>query len=163
MDRGRPRGSRDHARPENLRDGEARAAIRELDGAIDGTAATAVWNAALASTWREDPVWFHGDLSPGNLLLRDGRLRAVIDFGTCGVGDPACDLAIAFTTFTGESRAAFRAAVDLDEATWARGRGWAMWKALVVATGAAGTHSPERQALEAHRVIAAVIDDSLGR
>jgi aminoglycoside phosphotransferase (APT) family kinase protein len=58
-------------------------------------------------------------------------LSAVIDFGTCGVGDPVCDLVIAWTLFTGDSRAAFRAAVGLDPATWARARGWALWKALI--------------------------------
>jgi aminoglycoside phosphotransferase (APT) family kinase protein len=74
--------------------------------------------------------WFHGDIAAGNLLLNDGRLTAVIDFGTCGVGDPACDLAIAWTLLTAESRRAFRDRLSVDASTWARGRGWALWKTL---------------------------------
>jgi aminoglycoside phosphotransferase (APT) family kinase protein len=76
-------------------------------------------------------LWFHGDIATGNLLVRDGRLSAVIDFGTCGVGDPACDLVIAYTFFTGTSRAAFREAVAQDHAMWSRAAAWALWKALI--------------------------------
>nr|WP_244170728.1 phosphotransferase [Amycolatopsis tolypomycina] len=79
-------------------------------------------------------VWFHGDVAPGNLLLAGGELAAVIDFGTCGVGDPACDTAIAWTLLTAEGRRAFRARLRVDEDTWARGRGWALWKTLVACT-----------------------------
>ncbi len=82
-------------------------------------------------TWDRDPVWFHGDLAPGNLLVSGGRLSAVIDLGTCGVGDPACDLVIAWTGLDDTGRAAFREAVGLDDGTWARARGWALWKALI--------------------------------
>lgn len=112
-------------------DDETRQAIAALEGAIDTKAATAVWEAALAATWRGSPVWVHGDVAAGNLLVRDGRLSAVIDFGTSGVGDPACDLAIAWTLLAGESRETFRAAVPLDDGTWTRGRGWTLWKALI--------------------------------
>jgi aminoglycoside phosphotransferase (APT) family kinase protein len=63
-------------------------------------------------------------------LLRDGRLAAVIDFGTCGVGDPSCDLAIAWTLLTAEGREAFRERLSVGDAMWARGRGWALWKML---------------------------------
>ncbi|MER8571829.1 aminoglycoside phosphotransferase family protein [Mesorhizobium sp. M1338] len=116
-------------------DNEARQAIAALDGKIDTDAARAVWEAALAATWHGAPVWFHGDVSWGNLLVRQGRLSAVIDFGTSGVGDPACDLAIAWTLFEGKSRESFRAGLPADEAMWARGRGWTLWKALITATG----------------------------
>jgi aminoglycoside phosphotransferase (APT) family kinase protein len=75
-------------------------------------------------------------MASGNLLVKDGALAAVIDFGTCGVGDPACDLAIAWTMLTGKSRAAFRDRLDVDDATWERGQGWALWKALVACAGA---------------------------
>ncbi len=92
---------------------------------------TGIWQAALDATWPGPPVWFHGDVADGNLLVRDGRLAAVIDFGCSGVGDPACDTVIAWTLLHGPSRAAFRAALDLDADTWARGRGWALWKALI--------------------------------
>lgn len=121
--------------PLNVYDGEARQAIAVLDGKIDTDAASAVWEAALAATWHGAPVWFHGDVSWGNLLVRQGRLSAVIDFGTSGVGDPACDLAIAWTLFKGKSRKAFRAGLPADEAMWARGRGWTLWKALITAAG----------------------------
>lgn len=116
-------------------DGEARQAIAALEGKIDTVAASAVWEAALAAQWHGAPVWFHGDVSWGNLLVRQGRLSAVIDFGTSGVGDPACDLAIAWTLFEGKSREAFRAGLPADGAMWARGRGWTLWKALITVAG----------------------------
>ncbi|WP_392544409.1 phosphotransferase [Oryzobacter telluris] len=86
----------------------------------------------MASQWSADPVWFHGDVAVGNLLVRDGRLAAVIDFGTCGTGDPACDLVLAWTFCRGEEeRRVFADAVGLDDETWNRARGWALWKALI--------------------------------
>jgi aminoglycoside phosphotransferase (APT) family kinase protein len=112
-------------------DAETRRATAALKGRIDTDGVLAVWQAALAATWHGPPVWFHGDVASGNLLVRDGHLCAVIDFGTSGVGDPSCDLAIAWTLFGGKSREAFRAAFRVDDATWARGRGWALWKALI--------------------------------
>jgi aminoglycoside phosphotransferase (APT) family kinase protein len=117
--------------PLRVYDAEARKAIAALGERVDGRAATAAWEEALATTWTGPPVWVHGDVSAGNLLVRDGRLHAVIDFGGLAVGDPACDLAIAWTLFSGASREAFRASLPLDEATWARARGWALWKALI--------------------------------
>jgi aminoglycoside phosphotransferase (APT) family kinase protein len=111
-------------------------ALDALRGHIDTELAAAIWQAALASTWAGPPVWFHGDAQPGNLLVRDGRLRAVIDFGTAGTGDPACDTTIAWTFLTGDARRAFREGLPFDEATWARGRGWAIWKAMIVLVGA---------------------------
>jgi aminoglycoside phosphotransferase (APT) family kinase protein len=113
-------------------DAETRAAIAALGGRIDAAAATAIWEAALAATWDGTPVWFHGDVAPGNLIVRDGRLAAVIDFGCCGVGDPACDLVIAWTFLDAPARAAFRAALGQGDACWARARGWALWKVLIV-------------------------------
>ena len=93
-----------------------------------------IWSDALAAPWDGVPRWFHGDIASGNLLLERGDLAAVIDFGTCGVGDPACDLAIAWTLLTAEGRAAFRERLEVDDAAWARGRGWALWKALADGT-----------------------------
>jgi aminoglycoside phosphotransferase (APT) family kinase protein len=114
------------------RDAATRSAIEELGSSIDAGAATAAWGAALgAPAWKKAPVWIHGDLIPGNLLLERGRLCAVIDFGGLGVGDPACDLMAAWTLFSGESRSAFRAALAVDDVTWARGRGWALSWALI--------------------------------
>jgi aminoglycoside phosphotransferase (APT) family kinase protein len=124
-------------------DVETRQAINALEGKIDRNAAIEVWETALATTWQRAPVWIHGDVSPGNLLVRSGRLSAVIDFGMLGVGDPACDLSIAWTFFEGESREAFRAMLPLDAGTWARARGWTLWKALIVWAGLAETNAVE--------------------
>lgn len=121
--------------PPERYDGETREALARLDGHVDRAAAD-VWDAALGAHWEGPPTWFHGDVAVGNLLVRDGHLAGVIDFGTCGVGDPACDLVIAWTFFTGESRAAFRRTVGQDAGMWARARGWALWKALISLPGA---------------------------
>jgi len=114
-------------RPLTDRDRATRAAIAEVDGAFDGAAMTELWDAALrAPGWDGPPVWFHGDFHTGNLLTVAGRLSAVIDFGELGIGDPACDLIIAFTLMSAGSRAVFRATLGVDDATWTRGRGWAL-------------------------------------
>lgn len=115
----------------SIYDAETRQSISLLNKKIDTEAATAVWNIALASTWENSPLWFHGDVAVGNMLVQNGRLSAVIDFGSMGIGDPACDLAIAWTLFKEESREVFRANLPFDNATWERGRGWALWKALI--------------------------------
>jgi aminoglycoside phosphotransferase (APT) family kinase protein len=143
--------------PLTVYDGETRQAIAALAGTIDTDAATAVWDAALAATWRGAPVWVHGDVAAGNLLVEGGRLSAVIDFGTSAVGDPACDLAIAWTFFTGDSRETFRTALPLDEATWARGRGWTLWKALITLAARPGTNA--RAASESRHVLDEVLAD----
>jgi aminoglycoside phosphotransferase (APT) family kinase protein len=112
-------------------DDETRRATARLTGVVDAGAVTAMWEAALAARWAGPPVWFHGDVAAGNLLLdASGRLCAVIDFGQFGIGDAACDLAIAWTLLRGRAREAFRVAMAVDEPMWVRGRGWALWKAL---------------------------------
>jgi aminoglycoside phosphotransferase (APT) family kinase protein len=111
-------------------DGETRRAIGALHARIPGDTATAIWQTALQTTWNGSPVWLHGDVAQGNLLVKGGMLAAVIDFGTSGIGDPACDMVIAWTLLSGVSRETFRASQSVDSATWARGRGWALWKAL---------------------------------
>ena len=136
-------------------DAQTRDTIAALHGKIDAHAATAVWEAALAATWHDAPVWVHGDVAPSNLLVREGQLSAVIDFGCSGVGDPACDLVIAWTVFSGESREEFRAPLPLDAATWARGRGWALWKALITLAQHMNTNPIE--AGKARRVIDEVL------
>ncbi|MGI8912125.1 MAG: aminoglycoside phosphotransferase family protein [Rubrobacteraceae bacterium] len=138
-------------------DAETRQAIAALDGRIDAHAASAAWEAALETKWRGPAVWFHGDVAAGNLLVEGGRLSAVIDFGTSGVGDPACDLAIAWTLFGGESRDAFRAALKLDDATWVRGRGWTLWKTLITLAEHIDTNPPEAE--KARRVLDEVLAD----
>ena len=110
---------------------EALAAIPAGARDIDPRLARRIWEAAEATEWEGPGVWFHGDAAPGNLLVRDGRLSAVIDFGTSGVGDPACDLVPAWTMFEGDARRVFLAAVGLDAATERRARAWALWKALI--------------------------------
>jgi aminoglycoside phosphotransferase (APT) family kinase protein len=122
----------------SIYDGETHSAIKKLAGKIDGVRAAKIWKNALRSRWSLPPVWVHGDVSAGNLLVQDGRLSAVIDFGALGVGDPACDLSIAWTFFKGDGRAAFRKSLALDDGTWARAKGWALWKALVVIAGMSG-------------------------
>ncbi|MBA2595357.1 MAG: aminoglycoside phosphotransferase family protein [Chloroflexia bacterium] len=143
--------------PLTVYDAETRQALETLESAIDTGAAAAVWEAALAATWHGAPVWFHGDVSAGNLLVKGGTLSAVIDFGTSGVGDPACDLSIAWTFFAGESREMFRAALPLDTATWARGRGWTLWKALITLAALPGTNA--LAVSESQRVLHAVLAD----
>nr|WP_308294503.1 aminoglycoside phosphotransferase family protein [Streptomyces sp. RKAG290] len=138
-------------------DEETRRCLTALKGRVDTDRARVVWDAALCAEWCGEPVWFHGDIASGNLLVAHGELAAVIDFGTSGVGDPACDLVIAWGMFSGDSREAFRHAARQDDGTWARARGWALWKALLNLTGYADTDG-ERAANEL-RVIEAVLAD----
>jgi aminoglycoside phosphotransferase (APT) family kinase protein len=145
--------------PLEVYDGETREALGALEGHIDTALAGEVWQAALEATWRGRPVWFHGDAQPGNLLARDGRLCAVIDFGTCGVGDPACDTTIAWTFLSGESSRVFKELLPVDPATWVRGRGWAIWKAMIVLVRAL-EDDPEDAAFTAG-VIDAILADHL--
>lgn len=127
---GGPRGGR--GVPLEQRESPTRAAIRALQGAVDTTAVTMAWEAALeVPAWSGPPVWAHGDLSPGNLLTIEGRLTAVIDFGTLGVGDPAVDLIVAWNLLPVASREVYRSALKVDDATWHRGRGWALSIALI--------------------------------
>ena len=111
----------------------------------------------MAAEWTGRPVWFHGDIAVGNLLTRDGRLAAVIDFGTSGVGDPACDVVIAWTRFSGTSRTAFRRTLGVDQRTWSRGRGWALWKALITLRGQLDEDPSTTP--ESRRVIGAALAD----
>jgi aminoglycoside phosphotransferase (APT) family kinase protein len=114
------------------RDEDTRAAIDSLAEMVDTAAVTAAWEEDLhAPAWTGPPVWVHGDLSPGNLLLVDGRLAAVIDFGGLGVGDPACDLIVGWNLLPADGRDAFRSVLQVDDATWQRGRGWALSIALI--------------------------------
>ncbi len=118
--------------PLATQDKMARAALGELRGMIDTDVATAAWEEALqARPWPGAPVWIHGDLLAGNLLVRDGRLTGVIDWSCMGVGDPACDLIVGWNLLPPEARGAFRARLAVDDATWARGRGWALSIALI--------------------------------
>jgi aminoglycoside phosphotransferase (APT) family kinase protein len=118
--------------PLATRDAATRAAIAALGGTIDVGAVTAAWVAALdAAVWSGPGVWIHGDLNAGNLLVQRGRLSAVIDFGTLAVGDPACDLMVAWTLLDVGTRDVFRAALAVDDQDWERGRGWALSFGLI--------------------------------
>ena len=143
--------------PLTVYDSEARTAIAALRDEIDTVLAAEIWEAALGAAWHGPPVWMHGDVSPENLLVRDGRLSAVIDFGCSAAGDPACDTAIAWTFFAGQSRRVFRNRLPADDATWARGRGWALWKAMMVLVRAL-TDDPA-DAIETKRVIGEMLAD----
>ncbi|WP_073952105.1 aminoglycoside phosphotransferase family protein [Streptomyces kebangsaanensis] len=118
--------------PLAARDAATREAVAGLGGAVDARAATAAWEEALRAPGPAGPpVWIHADLQPGNLLLARGRLCAVIDFGCLGLGDPAVDLIAAWYVLPACARPLFRAALDMDDAAWARGRGWALSIALL--------------------------------
>lgn len=118
--------------PLAARDADTRDAIVRSRDLIDSDAVTLAWEAALtAPVYGGPPVWIHGDLEPGNLLLRDGRLSAVIDFCCLCLGDPAVDLIPAWSVFSGEARTAFRAALDITDAAWERGKGWALSTAII--------------------------------
>jgi aminoglycoside phosphotransferase (APT) family kinase protein len=114
------------------RDTATRAAIAALTETVDVDAVTSAWEAALdAPEWPRPPVWIHGDLDARNLLVRAGRVSGVIDFGCLGVGDPACEAMVAWKVLDADTRDAFRAALAIDDATWARARGWALSQALM--------------------------------
>ncbi|TCL88310.1 aminoglycoside phosphotransferase (APT) family kinase protein [Curtobacterium sp. PhB142] len=135
---------------------EVVAALDTLGAQVDRAACERIWDDAVATAWDRPGVWFHGDVAPGNLLVDGGgRLSALIDFGTCGVGDPACDLVLAWTFLEPAARPVFHEAVGLDADAWARARGWALWKALIMLAGSAG---PGDRA-EHERVLATVLAD----
>ena len=114
------------------RDADVRRAVHDLGDRIDGPAALRSWQLSLtAPVWDRAEVWVHGDLLPGNLLVVDGRLSAVIDHGGLGVGDPACDLQPAWNLFSGSSRRTFLTELQTDDATRLRGRDWALSQALI--------------------------------
>lgn len=113
--------------PLAMRDEPTRAAIAASTALVDTDAVAAVWAHALTLPVHDGPpAWAHADLSPGNLLVRDGRLAAVIDWSAAGVGDPTVDLVVAWNLLSARDRAIFRAALDVDDDTWLRGRGWAL-------------------------------------
>lgn len=126
-----PRPRRGRGGPLAEHDEQVRRSIAELGGRLDGDAALRSWQESLyAPAWDGPPVWVHGDLLPGNLLVVSGRLSAVIDFGCLNLGDPACDLQPAWNMFTGASRLGFRAGLGADDASWLRGRGWVLYQAV---------------------------------
>lgn len=117
--------------PLSTYDAETRSSLDNVASSIDVNLATTLWETATATEWQKQPVWIHGDFSPGNILVQDKKLAGVIDFGGIAIGDPACDLCIAWTFFTNKSREIFQETLSLDEDTWVRARGWALWKTLL--------------------------------
>jgi aminoglycoside phosphotransferase (APT) family kinase protein len=110
------------------RDPDFRYWLTRFDG---GSWVEAEWERALsAPPWDGPPVWHHGDLDARNWLVRDGRISGVIDWGAMGVGDPSCDVMVAWKLHSSAARDAFRAALPTDEATWERARGWALSQAV---------------------------------
>jgi aminoglycoside phosphotransferase (APT) family kinase protein len=122
-------------------------------------AVSSVWDSALrAPDWEHAPVWSHGDLDSRNLLVEHGRLSAVIDWGCLGIGDPACDVMVAWKVLPADARGLFRAKLSVDDSTWTRARGWALSQAL----GALSYYTVETNpglVLEAQRWLANVLAD----
>ncbi len=111
---------------------EIEAAIDALREFIDVRRATMIWEAAISSKWNMGPVLVHGDMASGNILVKNGSLAAIIDFGCMGIGDPACDLVIAWTLLKGKSRQTFQEEMQMiDNNIWLRARDWVLWKALI--------------------------------
>lgn len=156
---GAPRSERD--RPLAERDREVRSAIASLENVLDPGAVSRAWEVSLAGeAWDGDPVWTHGDLLTPNLLVHASRLSAVIDFGNLGIGDPAVDVIAAWSVFDAQSRAAFRQELGIDDATWIRGRGFALHQALLIIPYYADTN-PAFVAT-ALRTVAEILIDSAG-
>jgi aminoglycoside phosphotransferase (APT) family kinase protein len=144
--------------PLSTRDTPTRAAIEQLHGMIDTAAVTSAWEFALnLPEWSGPVTWLHGDLSPGNILIADNRLSGVIDFGGLGVGDPTVDLIVAWNMLPAAARSTFWAALQVDDATWKRGRGWALSIALIQLPYYMDTNPP--LAANARYVIREVLSD----
>lgn len=136
-------------------DKDAREQIAKLAGIIDSDKAMDLWIRALNTKWNKAPVWIHGDFAIGNMLMQNGKLSAVIDFGGMSMGDPACDLVIAWTFLNGKSREIFIKEMNLDEDTWVRAKAWALWKATFVLCELDNKNSAER--VEQRRIIQEVL------
>jgi aminoglycoside phosphotransferase (APT) family kinase protein len=123
----------------------AREQIAELTNVIDAPRALGLWNRACETKWNKPPVWIHGDFAIGNILMEGGKLSAVIDFGGAAVGDPACDLVIAWTYLSGKAREIFISKMNLDPDTWLRARAWSLWKATFELCQIEDKNSPEAE------------------
>lgn len=142
-------------------DDAVRRAIVASKGLIDTAAVTRAWDAALqapAHTGRS--VWTHADLLPGNLLAVDGQLSAVLDFGCMGIADPAWDVIVAWTYLDAATRAVFRAELEVDDATWARARGWVLRIGMIALPYYQETN--REFAATARRMVEEVLDDPSG-
>jgi aminoglycoside phosphotransferase (APT) family kinase protein len=118
--------------PLQPRDEATRAGIAALGDEIDAAAVTEAWEVALtAPHWERPPVWIHGDLDARNLLVKDGQITGVVDWASACVGDPACDMKVAWAVLDRTTRPIFRELLEIDDASWARGRGWAVSQAMI--------------------------------
>ncbi len=137
-------------------DSGAREQIAKLADIIDGNSALELWERACATKWNKAPIWIHGDFAVGNILIKDNKLSGVIDFGGTAMGDPACDLVIAWTYLSSRARDIFAAEMRLDNDTWLRARAWVLWKATFELCNIADKNSPE--ALFQKKIIDEVIN-----
>jgi aminoglycoside phosphotransferase (APT) family kinase protein len=128
--RGEPLATMDQATRENIE------RCRALDGfELDLDAAGQIWADAMrlpGAADRPAPRWYHGDLAAENLLVRDGALSAVLDFGGRSVDDPTVDLVVAWEVLDPPARELFRRQVGVDDDTWLRGRAWALSISLMI-------------------------------
>lgn len=127
---------------------------------IDVTRALLLWGQACATKWNKTPAWIHGDFAIGNTLMGGGRLSAVIDFGGAAVGDPACDLVIAWIYLSGKAREIFISEMDMDTDTLLRARAWALWNATFELCQIADKNSSEAKTQKI--IIAKAIDNGIG-
>jgi aminoglycoside phosphotransferase (APT) family kinase protein len=129
--------------------------LRKMDDKTKTTHCLEIWQKGTESVWANAPAWFHGDVAVGNVLMTDNKVSALIDFGTCGVGDPACDFVIAWTYFDASERQLFKDAINVDDGTWHRAKAWALWKALVSLTGLSGPDTSGVQARALDQILSA--------
>jgi len=138
----------------------AREQIVDLADLINTTRALALWDQACTTRWYKTPVWIHGDFAIGNMLIEGGKLSSVIDFGGSAVGDPGCDLVIAWTYLSGKARGIFMREMGLDADTWLRARAWVLWKATFELCQISDKNSPEAKTQKI--IIDEVIYDEIG-
>jgi aminoglycoside phosphotransferase (APT) family kinase protein len=151
---GGPDPSGGRGRPLEWRDRFVRDALER----VEAPGALELWDRAMrAPEWTGTRVWIHADLDRRNVLVRDGRLTGVLDWGGLGLGDPAVDVMVAWKLVAREERPRFRALLDVDDATWLRAQGWVVSQALI----ALGYYTPETNPAlfaEATRWLMEVID-----
>jgi aminoglycoside phosphotransferase (APT) family kinase protein len=140
-------------------DQQARNQIEQLAEFIDHTEAVKLWNKALSTKWHKPPVWIHGDFAPGNILIQENKLVGVIDFGGMGIGDPACDLVIAWTFLHNKAREIFKHSINMDQDTWLRARAWCLWKATFELCHLTDQNSAD--ALKQKRIIMDVLEGGI--
>lgn len=139
-------------------DQDTKTYIHDVSSDICVDSVLSVWNRALDTPWKRSPVWIHGDLETTNILVSENKLTAVIDFGNCAVGDPACDLVMAWTCFDAISRHTFQSNLNLDDDTWVRGKAWALWKALF--TMSRSRDRRDAEFLEAKRLVHTIVSST---